>query len=322
MRLLICYLAACALSLAQGPGWWSAREYENVRVRFEYKLAQWAEAAVVFRTPQVGRPIQQGVAVFLAHDFHQKPGLYTTGALAGKVPPLRLLPPSYEVWHQVEITLDGEELNVSHDGELLQMARVGPESLGKGFLHFAALEHKYSIRNWTVEELPVRQSYIETWAPFQLRGNGGEWQLGKDSLRGANGHGIQYAAPQLADFVFSAEVKSTNRANGGIFFRGSADEKKPRGFEVQIYSPLDAVFPTGSIYGQVRSTVASETENRWFHLRVLVQGSRCVVWVDGVLVAESDLIEETQGQIGFQIHMENTAVEWRNIRAVRLKAEP
>jgi hypothetical protein len=55
---------------------------------------------------------------------------------------------------------------------------------------------------------------------------------------------------------------------------------------------------------------------------VLVQGSRCAVWVDGVLVAESDSIQETAGQIGFQIHMESTAVEWRNIRALRLKADP
>jgi hypothetical protein len=43
-----------------------------------------------------------------------------------------------------------------------------------------------------------------------------------------------------------------------------ADEKSPRGFEVQIDAALDAVFPAGSIYRQVRSTLASETEARWF----------------------------------------------------------
>lgn len=324
MRPLLCLLASAALALAQGPGWWSDREYENLRVHFEYKLAQWAEAAVVFRTPKVGRPIPQGIAVFLAHDFHQKPGLYTTGAVAGRFAPLRLLPPTFEVWHKVEIELRGEELSVRHDGELIQMARLGPEHWGKGFIHFAALEHSYLIRNWKVEELPETQKYVENWEPFQLRGGGpgGEWKLGRNSLRGANGHGIQYAAPVLGDFVFSAEVKATNRANGGIFFRGSPQEKLPRGFEVQIYSPLDAVFPTGSIYGQVRSSIASETEDRWFHLKVLLQGTRCVVWVDGVPVADSDAIQESQGQVGFQIHMENTAVEWRNVRAWRLTAAP
>src|SRR6186713_2861698 len=53
------------------PNWLhTSSEYENFRLRFEYKLAQWAEAAVIVRAPRLGRPMQAGLAITLAHDFH------------------------------------------------------------------------------------------------------------------------------------------------------------------------------------------------------------------------------------------------------------
>ncbi|MDX2268396.1 MAG: family 16 glycoside hydrolase [Bryobacter sp.] len=304
--------------LAQGPGWTSEREYENVRIEFEYKLEQWAEAALCLRTATVGRPVAQGVSLFLAHDFHQKEGLYTTGALAGRQKPLRLLPASFGVWHKAEVLLDGAEFSFRLDGELLQYTSLPEELLGKGFLHWADLGHGYEVRNWKVEDLGAKQSYVEAWSPYQLRGGGGEWQLAPAAAVAANGHGIQYGAPVLEDFVFVAEVKASALANGGIFLRGSPEEGKDRGFEVQIYPVRDAVFPTGSIYGLTRAQIASDTAARWFQLRVLVKGTHCQVWVDGVLVAESWEVPPGRGRIGLQIHNDKGQVEWRRMRAWKL----
>jgi hypothetical protein len=42
----------------------TAEEYENFRLTFEYKLSQWAEAAVILRAPRMGRPMQSGIAIF------------------------------------------------------------------------------------------------------------------------------------------------------------------------------------------------------------------------------------------------------------------
>jgi hypothetical protein len=310
---------AFVLLTAQQPGYFSPREFENAKVTFEYKLDQWAEAAVVLRTPKVGRPIQQGVAVFLAHDFHKREGTYTTGALAGLEPPLKLLPPTYNIWHKLELYLEGSHLVVRQDGELIQNASLPIHKRGKGHLHFASLIHNYEIRNLKIEELTPKETYTEDWRPWQLR-DAGTWQTGPNSATGANGHGIQYGQPTLKNFLFTAEIQSTNNANGGIFFRGSPDKQKDRGFEVQIYSPLDSVFPTGSIYGLVRSTIATNTEGRWFYMQVLVEGQSCTVWVDGVQVATTNTLPRnlTEGQIGLQIHMENTKIEWRNLRALKL----
>ena len=127
-------LIACLLLTAQQPGFYSDREYENAKVTFEYKLDQWAEAAVVLRTPKTGRPIQQGVAVFLAHDFHKREGEYTTGALAGLKPPIKLLPPTYNIWHKIELTLNADRLTVHQDNELLQDTRIPIQKRGKGYL--------------------------------------------------------------------------------------------------------------------------------------------------------------------------------------------
>jgi hypothetical protein len=316
LRSCIFFLCVGCLLGQSGPGYTSAEEYENVELSFEYKLAQWAEAAVVLRAPTAGRQLNSGVAVFLAHDFHKKLGMHVTGAVAGIAPPLRLLPPSFGVWHKVELRLDDDLLEMKHDGELLQRTNLAAHKLGKGFIHLADLQHKYEVRGWKLRSLPERERYVSLSGPLQLRG-AGEWSLSGDTIRGANGHGINYAAPVLKDFLFSAEVKAMNHANGGVFFRGSADEKKDRGFEVQIYSPLDSVFPTGSIYGLARSSVAADTEERWFFLQVMVEGRKCRVWVDGVQVAETAELPAAllEGQVGFQIHMENTSVEWRRPRA-------
>lgn len=317
---LFLLLVGCLVA-QDGPNYISSEEYENLDLSFEYKLAQWAEAAVVLRAPAVGRPLKAGVAVFLAHDFHQKMGLQVTGAIAGLQAPLRLLPPSFEVWHKVEIHLEGEWIEVKQDGELLQRAQLPAHQLGKGFVHLADLQHRYQVRKWSLKALPERERYVSLAALAKLRG-AGEWAATADTVRGANGHGIHYSSAVLRDFVFSAEVKATNFANGGVFFRGSPEEKKDRGFEVQIYSPLDSVFPTGSIYGLARSSIASDTEGRWFYLQVMVKGRACMVWVDGVLVASTSELPAAlvEGQVGFQIHMENTSVEWRRPRARLLGA--
>ena len=98
------------------PNWLrSEAEYENFRLTFEYKVAQWTEAAVILRAPAAGRPMQSGIAIFFGHDFHENITPYVTGAVVGVLPPAKRLPTSFGGWHTAEIELDGDRLKVSID---------------------------------------------------------------------------------------------------------------------------------------------------------------------------------------------------------------
>ena len=309
------------------PNWLrSEAEYENFRLKFEYKLSQWTEAAVILRAPSAGRPMQSGLAIFLGHDFHENVTTYVTGAVAGVLPPAKRLPTSFNAWHSAEIDLDGDRLKVSIDGTAVQDVGMDmhPElrhRLRRGHIGFPDLGHAYAIRNLQLEERSSREKYVDLFEgkslkDWQLRGEG-SWTVRDGAIEGANGHGILYAPAVFSDFELTALVRAHNRVNAGIFLRGSPDPKEHRGFEVQIYSPVDSVYPTGSVYAKQRARISADYEDRWFLMQILVKGSRCLVRLDGETVAEYDKLSGRDlqpGRIGLQIHLENASVEFRQLR--------
>jgi hypothetical protein len=301
------------------PNWvHTAQEYENFRLSFEYKLAQWAEAAVYLRAPRSERPAQGGLAIVLAHDFHKQLSKHVTGAIAGVLPPRSQQAVSFDVWHRAMVLLEGDRLRVEIDGVEVQDVDLTSHDelkyrLRRGLIGFPDLGHAYEIRKIAIEDLgsPTRFVALDGW---KLRG-AGNWSFADGVVRGANGHGVLYAQQRFRDFEFTAIVRSHHRVNAGVFFRGSPDEAKSRGFEVQIYSPVEAVYPTGSIYSIQRSTSRVEFEERWFLMQVRVEGARCRVWLDGELVSETQQLPILdEGQIGLQIHMDNASVEFRDLR--------
>lgn len=308
---------------ASHPHWLrSDGEYHAFTLTFEYRLAQWAEAAVVVRAPKWGRPMRAGVALTLAHDFHQKKHPYVTGAISGRAEPRRLLPPSFDTWHKVELIVRPQSLTAFIDGELIQDYPFPRHTLDAGHIVFPDLGHRYSIRH--LKLTPTGQS--PRWEPlagWKQRGATGSFTIEPDTITARDGHSILYAAAPARDFLLSVYVRSHQRVNSGIFLRGSPDEKLPRGFEVQIYSPPDAVYPTGSIYNVVRSNVSVDYEERWFLLQILVQDRRCLVWLDGDLVAETGQLPANtpaEGQIGLQIHSDHASVDFHRPRLMRIAA--
>jgi hypothetical protein len=301
----------------------SAAEYENFRLSFEYKLAQWAEAAVVLRAPRTERPQMAGVSIMLAHDFHNKLSGHVTGAVIGLAPPQQLLPPAWGKWRKVVVDLQGSRLRLSIDGVELQNRQVPDSRLKRGYIGFPDMGHAYALRNLELEDLGSPTRFVNllpdnSWKGWELRG-GGNWRVEGGTIEASNGHGIHYAPGEFADFELTAVARSHARTNSGIFLRGDAQGPR-RGFEVQIYSPVDAVFPTGSIYGIERSQISADFEERWFLMQIRVVGPKCTVWLDGELAAETDALPEEArkaGRIGLQIHMEDTRVEFRDLR-VRL----
>jgi hypothetical protein len=305
------------------PNWLRTEaEYENFRLEFEYKPAQWTEAAVVLRAPARGRPMNAGIAIMLGHDFHQDRGPWSTGGIPGALPPRQGLPESWGEWRKATILLDGDRLTAAIDGVTVQDATLSqhPElrhRLKRGYIGFPDLGHPFALRNIRIEDLGFRRQMVDLFdgrslGGWRLRG-AGNWSVRDGSIYGANGHGILYAGPVFENFELTMLVRSRNRANGGVFLRGHPTGE--RGFEVQIYSPPDSVYPTGSIYNIERARVTDDFEDRWFLLQIVVDGPNCLVRLDGDTVAETGRLEILKpGRIGLQIHSDDASVEFRDIR--------
>ena len=176
----------------------TAGEYEDFKLRFEYKLAQWAEAAVILRAPRSDRPQSGGIAVILAHDFHNETTPYITGGLAGWKSPLIKFPPSFEVWHQVEVELTAGRLTVMIDGKVVQDAvlkdRPSPVP-ARGSIGFPDMGHLYALRNIALEDLGRPTKLVGLFNGRDLngwekRGDSGNWTVRGDVIEGSNGHSI------------------------------------------------------------------------------------------------------------------------------------
>lgn len=309
------------------PNWLrTEREYENFRLSFEIRPAQWCETAVLLRAPRSGRPQHAGLAVFLGHDFHKQVTPYVTGAILGVLPPQWALPPSWDEWRKVDVLLNGDRLRVEIGGVVVQdlLLSTVPElrhRLRRGYIGFPDMGHRFALRHLMIEDLGAPTKFVDlvqgdSLAGWERRGDSGEWTLRGGVVEGSSGHSILYAPGEFGDFEFTAVVRSRRRTNSGVFFRGEPAGPR-RGFEVQIYTPVDAVYPTGSIYGLKRSAIQADLEERWFLLQVRVEGAKCSVWVDGEPAAEYDGLPaelRKPGRIGLQIHMEDTSVEFRDLR--------
>jgi hypothetical protein len=316
--------------LGHAPNWLrSAEEFEDFRLTFEYKLDQWAEAAVIVRAPRTARPQHAGITLVLTHDFHNESTPHTTGAILGvRAPEWKMPEPeTWGRWRRVVIEARGMRFKASIDGNTVQDLDTSAvpalaHRLRRGHIGFPDMGYGYAVRNIEVTDLG-RPSKLVSLLPAQAleswtrRGDSGQWRVSGDgTIEGSNGHSILYAPGEFGDFEFTAAVRTHRRVNGGVFFRGDAAGAR-RGFEVQIYSPVDSVYPTGSVYGRARSRISADLEGRWFLMQVRVQGARVQVWIDGEPAAEFDQLPKellAAGRIGLQIHSDKASIEFRDLR--------
>ncbi len=309
------------------PNWLrTGREYEDFRLQFDYKLARWAEAAVYLRAPRSGRPGEAGIAIVLAHDFHSRRDTeYVTGAVRGVLKPARPPAESFEEWHAADVRLEGDLLVVKIDGVELQNTRLAahPElrhRLRKGYIGFPDLGHAYALRNLRLEDRGGRTRFLELFDGQTLTGwkltGGGNWLARGGSIEASNGHGLLFAGGEFQDFELTLLVRTHHHPNGGVRLR-SAPGVGGRGFEVQVYSPPEAVYPTGSIYGLERSRITRDHEGEWILMQIRLEGASCLVRIDGETVAETGQLPESAlaaGQIALQMHSEDSSIEYRDIR--------
>jgi hypothetical protein len=121
---------------------------------------------------------------------------------------------------------------------------------------------------------------------------------------------------QIADYELLVDFKCPAATNSGIFLRSTASPQDVARecYELNI-APTDNPFPTGSLVKRqkVEADVIGEVSaDQWHTYRVLVEGSKCQVWLDGKQVMDyTDAQNLRRGHISLQ-HNQG-AVEFRNI---------
>jgi len=192
--------------------------------------------------------------------------------------------------------------------------------LRRGYLGLASLSYPIRFRNLRIQELPSKekwQTLYESPADFN------QWFISEgkpqvepvDEVLWADGHGHFATKEKFRDFELRMYVRGSKDHNSGVLFRTSGQGLSGRHYEIQLHNVEEAHFPTGSLYYCKRSIYPKIEPEKWFPFHLIVQGSRCLVRINGDTVCEYDRLEnQEEGHIELQAHRPGYWTEFKQIR--------
>jgi hypothetical protein len=104
-------------------------------------------------------------------------------------------------------------------------------------------------------------------------------------------------------------------------FRSLPGEQGRRGqsYEIQLHDVEGAHYATGSLYSFKRAVYPRIEPEQWFLLQLLVQGSRCLVRINGDTVMEYEGLQNLEaGRVELQAHDAGKWIEYKQIKIRRL----
>lgn len=140
-----------------------------------------------------------------------------------------------------------------------------------------------------------------------------DWQVSDGTIKATQGEmGLLRTTSQFSDYELRVEFKASDTTNSGVFLRTSPNPKNPATdcYEVNI-APADNPFPTGSVVARKKIASPVDTNDRWNKLRIIVDGDRGQVFLNGESVNEFATGDLGLGFIGLQFREQ--AIQFRNI---------
>ena len=194
------------------------------------------------------------------------------------------------------------------------------------YLGFESLSYPIRFRNVRVRELPAK----ETWdVLYDAPADFAKWQVASGTpifeprgavLRG-DGNGQLATIQTYRDFVLHLYIRGVQYHNGGVIFRSipKSPTAQNRSYEIQLHDVEGAHYATGSLYSIKRSIYPRIEPEKWFLLQLIVQGSRCLVRINGENVLEYDGLQNLEaGRIELQAHDAGRWIEYKEIKIRRL----
>jgi hypothetical protein len=153
-----------------------------------------------------------------------------------------------------------------------------------------------------------------------------KWQVEDGGVRTAgDAAGFLMTTTEWADYELHVEFQAAARTNSGIFLRTPLKPTDPARdcYELNI-APPDNPFPTGSLVGRQKATIAEgefPAADEWHSFDVVAEGGRIKVALDGQPVLDySDAKPVRSGHIGLQSR--EGSVAFRNVRLRPLGLKP
>ncbi len=306
------------------PAWLSSsKQYQNFDFRGEFFLEGWMDSGIYIHAPEHGRPMQSGMEIHLFHQHDDQPKPESMGSIFPTVPPLKVNVKSKGEWNSFRILMDGPQLRVWTNDELIQDLDVTsvPElryRFRSGYLGFQSLSYPIRFRHLRVRELPSKDDWQTLYRrpeDFKNWGITGEphVQLLGEVIH-ADGNGQITTKEKFRDFELQFFVRHQKHHNSGIMFRGAEGGGGPRRYEVQLHDVEGAHYPTGSLYSIKRSIYPRIKPEVWYPVRLVVDGPNCLVRVNGDTVLEYDQLENlAEGPIELQAHAPGRWTEFKEI---------
>ena len=314
------------------PSWLrSDQQYENFDFRCEFFLQGWMNSGIYLHAPEHGRNTWVGMKINLFHQADAQPRPESAGSIFPVIAPRAVTVKSKGEWNTVRVLMDWPRLQVwmndtpIHDLDVESVPELR-HRLRRGYLGFESLSYPIRFRNIRIRELPPK----ETWETlYDSPADFAKWQLasGKaifeprgETLRG-DGNGQFATRETYRDFVLHLYVRGVQYHNGGVYFRSvPASQGRPeKHYEIQLHDVEGAHYATGSLYSYKRAIYPRIEPEKWFLLQLVVQGSRCLVRINGENVLEYDGLENLDaGRIELQAHDPGRWIEYKQIKIRRL----
>jgi hypothetical protein len=275
-------------------------------------------SGVYLHAPEHGRNTWVGFKINIFHQADREPRPESAGSIFPLVAPRAVNVKNQGEWNTLRALMDWPRLQVWMNDTLVQDVDVEtvPElryRLRRGYLGFESLAYPIRFRNIRIRELPA----TETWEILYDRPEDfAKWQIssGKPLFepRGAilhgDGNGQIATRETYRDFVLHLYIRGVQYHNGGVMFRSipKSQTGPGRSYEGSLYSFKRAIYPR------------IEPE-RWFLLQLVVQGSRCLVRINGENVLEYEGLQNLEaGHIELQAHDAGRWIEYKQIKIRRL----
>ncbi|MBX3423050.1 MAG: DUF1080 domain-containing protein [Pirellulaceae bacterium] len=315
-------------------------EIADCELQVEFRAAPQTNSGIFLRTmPEPGDVSLDCLEVNIAPPENPFP----TGSVVGRqrVEPSQLGQFDPTTWHTYHIRMDGEQVTIRLDGQVL-VELVDDTSSRRGHISLQHNEGIVEFRNILMRPLSGRDlklgaDWEQDWTTGQKEPDTLKVSSSADGLTIQGGLGKVETRESFGDFALQAKYSLARPdVNSGIFFR-CVPESMLDGYECQLnhavvdgdpLNPLDA--GPGAIFRRRPARIVVGQGTAPTYLTLLASGRQMVTWVNGLLTAEfyDDRPEDENprrgsrvepGSIALQGHDATTKATFHRLRVTELR---